>query len=590
MTLTDKIKKVFTVSFEVSAMFIRNCKKLLFLDVFIGISQELRQLIITVLPSVVIWLCTGYKYSAVTLVIATAVGVIAVLGILIENGRCDLSDKSLHATNTLYYYLNGKNARLDLKDIENGAMTDRYYKAFDNIYNFSDVHYSIFCVLIGNLVSFAVMSAFIISVDIRLYPIVLAKNIIVLIIRAKKDKIDHSFEEEISKNTKKIKYLSELFYDFEAGRDIRIYNGNDMISSKYMDEILYARKIEIKKQRKDFLINLLIGICNLGELFLIYLLAINKYAAGGLMLVNFILYVNASNQIAASISEIVWTFSILYTASIYYEDFNKYMKLEETIRNEGSTPPPAGNYVPFIEFRNVSFKYPNQDVFSLENFSCRIDCGEHISVVGDNGAGKSTFVKLLLRLYEPTEGAIYYKGKNIREYDFDSYQAVFAPVFQDYVLNAFSIRENLIFDYDERNALIQPSLEKTGMYEKIRDIGLDRPYSKKFFDDGVELSGGEQQRLVISRAYCKNSEVLILDEPTSAIDPLSERRLFEDILGILGEKTSIMISHRMSCSKFANRIFVMEHGKLVEQGTHGELMDLNGLYATMYQRQAQYYM
>ena len=243
-----------------------------------------------------------------------------------------------------------------------------------------------------------------------------------------------------------------------------------------------------------------------------------------------------------------------------------------------------------IEFRNVSFKYPNQDVFSLENFSCRIDCGEHISVVGDNGAGKSTFVKLLLRLYEPTEGAIYYKGKNIREYDFDSYQAVFAPVFQDYVLNAFSIRENLIFDYDERNALIQPSLEKTGMYEKIRDIGLDRPYSKKFFDDGVELSGGEQQRLVISRAYCKNSEVLILDEPTSAIDPLSERRLFEDILGILGEKTSIMISHRMSCSKFANRIFVMEHGKLVEQGTHGELMDLNGLYATMYQRQAQYYM
>ena len=308
------------------------------------------------------------------------------------------------------------------------------------------------------------------------------------------------------------------------------------------------------------------------------------------MLVNFILYVNASNQIAASISEIVWTFSVLYTASIYYEDFNKYMKLEETIRNEGSTPTPAENSVPFIEFRNVSFKYPNQDTFSLENFSCRIDCGEHISVVGDNGAGKSTFVKLLLRLYEPTEGAIYYKGRNIREYNFDSYQAVFAPVFQDYVLNAFSIRENLIFDYDERNALIKPSLEKTGMYEKIRDIGLDRPYSKKFFDDGVELSGGEQQRLVISRAYCKNSEVLILDEPTSAIDPLSERRLFEDILGILGEKTSIMISHRMSCSKFANRIFVMEHGKLVEQGTHGELMDLNGLYATMYQRQAQYYM
>ena len=130
-----------------------------------------------------------------------------------------------------------------------------------------------------------------------------------------------------------------------------------MISGRYMDEILYARKIDIKKQRKDFLINLVIGVCKLAELFLIYLLAINKYAAGGLMLVNFILYINASNQIASSISEIVWTVSVLYTASIYYEDFNKYMKLEETIRKEGSSTPPSGSCVPFIEFRNVSFKY-----------------------------------------------------------------------------------------------------------------------------------------------------------------------------------------------------------------------------------------
>ena len=147
----------------------------------------------------------------------------------------------------------------------------------------------------------------------------------------------------------------------------------------------------------------------------------------------------------------------------------------------------------------------------------------------------------------------------------------------------------MIFDYDERNDRIKPALEKTGMYDKIVNVGLDRPYSRKFFEDGIELSGGEQQRLVISRAYCKYSEVLILDEPTSSIDPLSERRLFEDIFSNIGEVTSIMISHRMSCSKFSNRIFVMDHGRLVEQGSHGELMGKNGLYASMYNRQAQYY-
>lgn len=589
MAIADKIKKVFKTSFEVSAMFIQNCKKLLLLDVFLGISREVRQLIITVLPSVVIWLCTGSEYTIVSLVIAAMVVAIAVLGILIENGQCNLSDNSLHATNTLYYFINGKNARLDLKDVEDGTITDQYYKAFDNIYNFSDVHYSIFCVLLGKLISFAIMSAFIISVDIRLYPIVLAENLIVLMIKARKDNIDHSFEEEISKNTKRIKYLSELLYDFEAGRDLRIYNGNDMVSNRYMNEILHARRIEIKKQRTDLLIDLVIGILGLGQLFLIYLLAINKYFVGGLLLVNFILYINASNQIASSISDIVWTVSVLHTASIYYEDFNKYMELEETIREKGTNTPPLGSPVPFIEFRNVSFQYPNQDIFSLENFSCTIEYGDHISIVGDNGAGKSTFVKLLLRLYEPTEGTIYYKGKDIREYDFDSYQTVFAPVFQDYVLNAFSIRENLIFDYDERNDLIKPSLEKTGMYDKIIDIGLDRPYSRKFFEDGIELSGGEQQRLVISRAYCKNSEVLILDEPTAAIDPLSERRLFEEIFSSIGERTSIMISHRMSCSKFSNRIFVLDHGKLIEQGTHSNLIKANGLYSSMYRRQAQYY-
>lgn len=589
MAFSAKIKEVFKTSFEVSVMFIKGCEKLLFMDVFIGVGQEIRQLIITILPSVVIWLCTGHSYGIVCSIIAAMVITIAVLGILLENTRRKLSDNSIHATNTLYYYINGKNARLDLKDVEDSVIIDQYYKAFDNIYNFSDVHYSIFCVLLGKIISFAIMSLFIISVDFRLYVLVLAENFIVLIIRAKKDKLDHSFEEEISKNTKRIKYLQELLYDFEAGRDIRIYNGNDMLSNRYKEEVLGSRKIEIEKQRKDFFIDFIISFLGLVQLFLIYFMAVIKYATGGLLLANFILYVNASNQIASSISEIVRTVSVLHTASIYYKDFKKYMNLKERIRQKGSDIPEQGNTVPFIEFKNVFFKYPNQNQFSLENFSCTIHYGDHIYIVGNNGAGKSTFVKLLLRLYDPTEGTILYKGKDIREYDFDSYQGIFAPVFQDFVLNAFSIQENLIFDYDERKVFIKEALEKTGMHDKIMNIGLDRPYSRKFFAEGIELSGGEQQRLVISRAYCKNTEVLILDEPTAAIDPLSERRLFEDIFGRLESKTSIIVSHRMACSKFSNKIFVIDRGKLIEQGTHSELLDAGGLYASMYRQQAQYY-
>ena len=247
--------------------------------------------------------------------------------------------------------------------------------------------------------------------------------------------------------------------------------------------------------------------------------------------------------------------------------------------------PRSGNYPVIAE--QVGKSYDEHIVF--KNVSFTIERGDKVAFVGRNGEGKSTLVKLLLRLYDPTEGTIYYKGKNIKEYDYDSYQAVFAPVFQDYILNAFSIRENLIFDYSEREGMIKDSLEKTGIYAKIMDIGLEKPYSRKFFEDGVELSGGEQQRLVISRAYCKNSDVIVLDEPTAAIDPLSERRLFEEVFNGIGKTTSIMISHRMSCSKFSNKIFVMDCGKLIEQGTHNELLDREGLYASMFRLQAQYY-
>ena len=589
MAFLTEIKKIFRTAFDLSGMFIKNCKKLLLMDVFLGVSREIIQLIITILPSVVIWLCMNRSYGAAITAIAVMVIALTLLKTLVEYIQRDLSDESLHATNSLYYYLNGKNARLDLSDAEDGSMIDEYYNVFDNIYNFSDVHYSIFCVLLSKLLSFAIMSAFIIAVDLRLYAIVLLQNLIVLIINAKKDKLDHEFDEEMSKNTKRVKYLSELTDDFEAGRDLRIYNGNAMVSDKYSNELLNSRKIEMRKQRCDFLIELAISLLGLGELFLIYLFAINKYADGGLLLASFILYVSASKQIASSISEIVWVAGVLHTASIYYDDFDKYLKIEEKMRNTGTDKPVEGESEPFIEFRNVSFKYPNQTDYAIKDFSCKIDYGEHIAIVGDNGAGKSTFVNLLLRLYDPTDGAIYYKGKNIKEYDYDSYQEIFAPVFQDYVLNAFPIRENLIFDYNEREGLIKGALEKTGMYDKITEIGLDRTYSRRFSEDGVELSGGEEQRLVISRAYCKNSDVVVLDEPTAAIDPLSERKLFQDVFDGIGNTTSIMISHRMSCSKFSGRIFVMERGKLAENGTHSELLNPGGLYASMYRRQAEYY-
>ena len=185
MNFITDIKKTIKTAFEISRMFISKSKKLLLMDVFLGISRELSQLIITILPPVVIWICMNQSYITAITTIAVLAITLAFLQVVIEYIQRDLSDNSLHATNTLYYYLNGKNARLDLSDVEDSSVIDQYYNAFDNIYNFSDVHYSIFCVLLSKLLSFAIMSAFIIAVDIRLYAIVLLENLIVLVISAK---------------------------------------------------------------------------------------------------------------------------------------------------------------------------------------------------------------------------------------------------------------------------------------------------------------------------------------------------------------------------------------------------------------------
>lgn len=242
-----------------------------------------------------------------------------------------------------------------------------------------------------------------------------------------------------------------------------------------------------------------------------------------------------------------------------------------------------------IEFRNVSFKYPNQETYALKNVSFTVRKGETVSIVGDNGAGKSTLIKLMLRLYDPAEGCILYNGVDIREYEYDFYQSFFAPVFQDYVMHAYTLRENLIFDHTGNEKYMKDALMKTGIYYKIHELGLERNYSKRFFEDGIELSGGEEQRFVIARALCKNSGILILDEPTAAIDPLAENRLFQEIFTAVKSNTVIFISHRMASTRFSDHILVLDRAELVESGTHQELLKNNHIYAAMFHQQADYY-
>ena len=245
-----------------------------------------------------------------------------------------------------------------------------------------------------------------------------------------------------------------------------------------------------------------------------------------------------------------------------------------------------------IEFKNVSFSYPDSERKVLDHVSLRIKAGEHLALVGRNGAGKTTFIKLLCRLYEPTEGEILIDGRDIREYDYREYMEQFAPVFQDFRLFAISIRENIVFDKAYNAKDLDKMISAVGLDDLMECLEkkADTQIMKIFDESGIEPSGGEQQKIAIARALFKDSPVVILDEPTSALDPLAEYEIYKNFSTLVGNRTAFYISHRLSSCRFCDHIAVFDRGTIREYGDHDTLIKMpDGLYAEMYEAQAKYY-
>jgi ATP-binding cassette subfamily B protein len=245
-----------------------------------------------------------------------------------------------------------------------------------------------------------------------------------------------------------------------------------------------------------------------------------------------------------------------------------------------------------IEFCNVSFRYPGAKEYSLRNLSLKFKIGKRLAIVGKNGSGKSTFIKLLCRLYDPTEGEIRLNGVDIRKYDYEEYLKLFSVVFQDFKLFSFSLGQNVAtaMEYDREKA--EQCLLKAGLSQRLESMpkGLDTALYKDFESEGVEISGGEAQKVALARALYKDAPVVVLDEPTAALDPIAEAEVYTKFNEIIGDKTAIYISHRLSSCKFCDEIAVFDEGAVVQRGSHEVLLqDKGGLYHELWTAQAQYY-
>lgn len=387
---------------------------------------------------------------------------------------------------------------------------------------------------------------------------------------------------------RKFSYLYSICANYQYGKDIRLFGMQDMIMSIMTDKKNSVDDNWRKYSFLDIKLQILSTVFAKVLLIVAYLYVGVKAYYGLISIGNVVSYVSAITLLGTSINKFLGGFVMAQHQASYLKHYFTYLNLPSkmTYGNKEFT-----SDVATVEFRNVSFVYPKQKGDTITNISFKINQGEKIALVGQNGAGKTTIIKLLCRLYEPTSGEILINDVDIREYTKESLAKVFGVVFQDFKLFSYSIKENIACGNEADTDLVWDALDKAGIKDRVNkmDKGIDTVIYQKNESQGVEISGGEAQKLALARALYRNSPLVILDEPTSALDPVAEAEIYEHFKDMVSHKTSIFISHRMSSCKFCDRIIVLEKGKIEEEGTHHTLLQNDKLYAQMWHAQAKYY-
>lgn len=387
-------------------------------------------------------------------------------------------------------------------------------------------------------------------------------------------------------------YMTRNVLKPQYSKSIRLYLAAGMMKEQFMKTMNQCASIFRYTAVKIGRWNCIGSVVNFLKNLCIYGYLGYKLVVGSISLGDFTLLSGSANTLKDSLQGILNQIQDLQKKLKFMGEYVKYIEMEDTTQT-GTLLVEKEN-LPSIEFKHVSFKYPNTEEYVLKDVSIVIPAGQHLSVVGLNGAGKTTFIKLLCRLYDVEEGEILLNGINIRDYDYDSYMKELAVVFQDFKLFALSMKENIELGDSEKEseAELDKVSELAGLTELIDSLpkGIDTQIYKNFDKEGIEPSGGELQKLAIARALYKDAPIVILDEPTAALDPVAEYEVYSHFNDLVGGKTAIYISHRLSSCKFSDRIAVFSDKTIKEYGTHDELVGKEGgIYATMFAAQAQYY-
>lgn len=409
---------------------------------------------------------------------------------------------------------------------------------------------------------------------------------------SKTNKLQRSFGADNVDEEIVVRHLKEYMDGYGAGKDIRLYGMADFVEKEYWENNMRYYKAGLKLSRQLAAWNVPVTILNTAFQFVVYIVLIYAALSGGITIGSIAKYVACIMLLTESVKKLIKTIHMATENHHYLKRYFSYFDIPNEMYQGTLTVEKRDDNEYDIEFRDVSFRYPNTENWALRHVNLKFKVGEKLAVVGMNGSGKTTFIKLMCRLYDPTEGEILLNGVNIKKYDYDEYLSIFSVVFQDFQLFSFSLGQNVAAssEYDRERAT--QALIKAGFGERLAAMpnGLETYLYKDFDANGIEISGGEAQKIALARALYKNAPFIILDEPTAALDPVSEYEVYSKFNQISGDKTAIYISHRLASCRFCDKIAVFHEGSVVQQGSHTELVaNENGKYYELWNAQARYY-
>ena len=447
--------------------------------------------------------------------------------------------------------------------------------------------------LLHRLIGFVIYLFLMSALDPVLILLTMVLSVVSFFLNRKAGEWSHKHRDEESKYNRAFYYVNDEARDVRLAKDIRIFGMRGWLEDMQRSALeLYSAFV---KRRQKYYIgiqisNILINFLRSG---LIYFFLLRLTIGGGLPASTFLLYFTAVGTFTSWISGILSDFNRLHEQSLDLSAVREYLDYPEIFRFEdGKALEPVANSAYEIKLENLSFRYPGAEDYTIKDLNLTIRPGEKLAIVGLNGAGKTTLIKLLCGFYDPTEGRVLLNGEDIRQYNRRDYYRHFTAVFQQFSLLDVTLAENVTQDavhIDEEK--VWNCIEKAGLTEKVKSLpqGLKTHIGREVYEDGIYLSGGETQRLMLARALYKDAPIVVLDEPTAALDPLAENDLYQKYSDLTDGRTSLYISHRLASTRFCNRILYLEKGAIVEEGTHVDLLKKGGRYAELFEIQSRYY-